>query len=157
MANEPLRPRWGIRRPLRRELSRLEPEIDDLFSRFFRGWLWPRGDVEALGWTPAVDVVDHKNELVLRADLPGMSEKDIDISLEEGNLTIRGKREEEREQKEADYRCCERWSGFFSRSLMLPPGVDTEKISATFKNGVLEVHLPKAKAAVGKKIEIKAA
>jgi HSP20 family protein len=75
--------------------------------------------------------------------------------VEEGVLTIRGERKGEEEVKEEDYYCCERWAGSFERSLTLPSGVDTDKIKATFKNGVLEVHLPKVEKAKGKKVEIK--
>jgi HSP20 family protein len=72
-------------------------------------------------------------------------------------LTIRGNRQEEREAKDEDYYCCERWAGSFSRTMALPSGVDQDKIKATFKNGVLEVHVPKSPQAVGKSIEIQAA
>ena len=157
MAIELWRPRGTLRRGPFRELSRMEQEMEDMFGRFFRGWPWPRGEAEKLGSAPSVDVIDHKNEVVLRADLPGLTEKDIELTLQEGAVTIRGQRKEEREAKEEDYYCCERWSGSFSRSLMLPPGVETEKASATFKNGVLEIHFPKTKEAETRKIEVKAA
>jgi HSP20 family protein len=75
--------------------------------------------------------------------------------VEEGVLTIRGERKGEEEVKEEDYYCCERWAGSFERSLTLPSGVDADKIKATFKNGVLEVHLPQVEKAKGKKVEIK--
>ncbi|HWP83579.1 MAG TPA: Hsp20/alpha crystallin family protein, partial [Terriglobia bacterium] len=74
-----------------------------------------------------------------------------------GVLSLHGERKEEKETKEEDYYCCERWAGSFSRSLTLPTGIDTDKVNASFKNGVLEVHLPKTKKAEGKKIEVKAA
>lgn len=157
MAIELSRPRWGLRRRPFRELSRMEREMEDMFSRFFGGWPWPRMDVEPFGSAPSVDMVDRRDEVILRADLPGLSEKDIQLTLEEGALTIRGERKEEREKEEEDYYCCERWSGSFSRSLMLPPGIKTEKVSATFRNGVLEIHLPKTKEAEARKIEVKAA
>jgi len=132
----------------------MDREVEDLFSRFFR----PRGEAEALGWSPAIDMVDRKTELVLQADLPGLTEKDITVTVQDGSLTLQGQRKEEKEEKEGEeYYCCERWSGSFSRTLTLPPGINTEKVSASFKNGVLEIHLPKAKEAEGKKIEIKAA
>ena len=109
------------------------------------------------GWSPAVDMIDKKDEIILRADLPGLDQKDINVRVENGVLMINGSRQEEREAREEDYYCCERWSGVFSRSISLPPGVDQDKIRATFKNGVLEVHVPKSPQAVGKSIEIKAA
>src|ERR1035437_6673410 len=92
------------------------------------------------------------------ADVPGLTENDIDVTVKDGVLTLRGQRKEEKETKEGEeYYCCERWSGSFSRTLTLPPGINAEKVSASFKNGVLEIHLPKTKEAEGKKIEIKAA
>jgi HSP20 family protein len=138
-----------------RELARVEREMEEMFNRFWREWPWPRMAAEARGWSPAVDMIDRKEEVVLRADLPGLEQKDIEVTAEDGMLTIRGERKEEKEVKEEDYYCCERWAGAFARTLSVPPGVDTEKIRATFRNGVLEIHLPKTKEAKGKKIEIK--
>ena len=102
-------------------------------------------------------MVDKKDEIVVRADLPGLTQQDIKVNVENGMLTIHGTREDEQEAKEDDYYCCERWTGSFSRSMTLPPGTDPDKIKATFKNGVLEVHVPKTPQAVGKSIEVKAA
>jgi HSP20 family protein len=136
-----------------RELARLEREMEDMFSRFPT---WPWGERER-GWAPAVDMVDRKDEIVLRADLPGLEEKDIEVTVQDSNVTIRGERKEETEEKKDDYYWCERSYGAFVRTLPLPTGIDADKVKATFKNGVLEVHLPKAKEAKGKKIEVKAA
>jgi len=158
MALEIWRPRLGLRRAPFPEMPRMDREMEDLFGRFFRGLTLPRGEAEPLGWSPAIDVLDRKDEMVLQADLPGLTEKDIEITVQDGVLTVRGQRKEEKETKEGEeYYCCERWSGSFSRTLTLPPGINADKVSASFKNGVLEVHLPKAKEAEGKKIEIKAA
>jgi HSP20 family protein len=137
-------------------MSRMEQEMGETFDRFFHGWPGSRGAAESLGWAPAIDVVDRKDEVVLRADLPGMTEKDIELTMQDGNLTIRGERKEEKEEKEENYYCCERSYGAFSRSLAVPAGVSADKINASFKNGVLEVHLPKTKESAGKKIEVKA-
>lgn len=138
-----------------RGLGRLEREMEDVFGRFFRDWPFPRLFGEARGVAPAVDMLDRKDEVVLRVDLPGLEHKDIDVTVEEGMLTIRGERKGEKEAKEEDYYCCERWAGSFERSLSLPPGVDAGKIKASFKSGVLEVRLPKVEKAKGKKVEIK--
>jgi HSP20 family protein len=146
---------WRPRRGLARRGSR-EP-LDDLFGRFFDNWLSPRVTGEAHEWEPAVDMIDRKDEIVLRADLPGLEQKDISVSVEGGVLSIRGERQEQREEKEEDYYYSERWTGGFYRALTLPPGVDADKIKATFKNGVLEVHIPKTKQASGKRVEIQAA
>jgi HSP20 family protein len=136
----------------------MEREMENMFGRFFRGWPRLTEETEELEWSPAIDVVDRKDELVLRADLPGLTEKDIEVTVQDGTLQLHGQRTEEKETKEGEgYYCCERWSGAFSRTLTLPAGVNTDKLSANFKNGVLEVHLPKTKESAGKKIEIKAA
>ena len=131
--------------------------FDDLLSRMFDDWMSPRMTGEARGWSPAVDMIDKKDEIVLRADLPGLDQKDIHVSVENGLLTIRGTRQQEHEAKEEDYYCCERWAGSFSRTMSLPAGADPDKVKATFKNGVLEVHVPKSPKAVGKSIEVQAA
>ncbi len=155
MAIERWGPRWGLARGPFRELARMEREMEDLFARFSREWPFARWAGEPRGWAPAVDMVDQKDEVVLRADLPGLEQKDIEVTVEGGMLTVRGERREEQEVKEEDYYCCERWAGAFARSLPVPPGVDAEKIKATFKNGVLQIHLPKTAEAKGKKVEIK--
>jgi HSP20 family protein len=134
-------------------LARLEREMDAMFDRFPA---WPWGDREP-GWAPAVDMVDHDDEIVLRADLPGLDEKDVEVTVQDGTLAIRGERKEEKEEKKQDYYYSERCYGAFARTLALPASVEPEKVKATFKKGVLEVHLPKTKAAKAKKIEIKTA
>ncbi len=144
-----------MRGGLWRELARMEQEMEDLASQVYRGWpVWPWPQ-EIGGWVPPVDVIDRENEVLLRADLPGVDQKDIEVTAEEGRLTIRGERKEEKEVKGESYYRAERWAGKFSRSVVLPPGVDAAKIKATFKNGVLEVQLPKTKEAKETKIEIK--
>jgi HSP20 family protein len=155
MAIERWRPGLGLIRGPFRELGRLERDIEELFGGFLRGLPFARLSGMARGFAPAVDMLDRKDEVVLRADLPGLEQKDIEVTVEEGVLNIRGERKGEREVKEEDYYCCERWAGSFERSLTLPSGVNAEKIKAMFKNGVLEIHLPKVEKAKGKRIEIK--
>ena len=154
MAMEIWRPKGLMRSPFR-EMARLEREMAEMFGRFPQ---WPWGEREReRAWAPAVDMVDHKNEIVLRADLPGLEQKDIEVTVQDGTLTIRGERKEEKEEKAEDYYCCERSYGAFTRTLALPAGVEPDKVKATFSKGVLEVHLPKAKEAKGQKIEVQAA
>jgi HSP20 family protein len=155
MAIERWRPRYSLA-PRFPELSRLERDMETFFGRFFRDWPWARVGEER-EWVPAVDMIDRKDEIVLRADLPGIEQKDVEVTVHDGTLTIRGERKEEKETKEEDYYQCERWAGAFVRTLALPRAVDADKIKATFKHGVLEVHVPKAPEAKGKTIEIKAA
>lgn len=152
MAMEIWRPRGLVRSPFR-ELARLEREMAEMFGRVPQ---WPWGEPER-GWMPAVDMVERKDEIVVRADLPGLEEKDIEVTVQDGTLMIRGERKEEKEEKAEDYYCCERSYGAFTRTLGLPAGVDADKVKATFSKGVLEVHLPKAKEAKGQKVEVKAA
>ena len=148
MALEQWRPRGLAPGPLR-ELAR---EMEEAFGRFFPA----RSSEEGALWTPAVDMVDQKDAIVVKADLPGLDQKDIEVTVHDGTLTIRGERREEREEKKEDYYYAERSYGAFVRSLPLPRGVEADKVKATFKKGVLAVHLPKAKEAKGKSIEVKA-
>jgi HSP20 family protein len=147
MALERWRPRGLTRSPFR-ELAR---EMEEAFGRFF-----PGSEERGYPWTPAVDMVDEKDEIVVKADLPGLDQKDIEVTVEDGTLTIRGERKEEKEEKKENYYCAERSYGAFLRSIPLPKGVEADKVKATFKKGVLEIHLPKAKEAKGKTVEVKA-
>ena len=93
-------------------------------------------------WIPAMDLVEGDDDLVLRADLPGMSEDDVNIEIKDGVLTISGERRAEHEEKGEGFHRVERAFGRFSRSLSLPEGVDPEKVEAKFADGVLEVRVP---------------
>jgi HSP20 family protein len=157
MALELWRPKRALARGPWEELERIEEEMEDMTRLFSRHFPWARMRERVNGWLPAVDMVERKDEILVRADLPGMHEKDIEVNVQDGMLTLRGERKEEREEKDEDYYYCERSAGKFFRSLALPAGVDAEHVKATFKNGVLEVHVPRAKEAKAKKIEIKAA
>ena len=152
MALETWRPRLMTWNPFR-DMSRSERDLEEMFGRPLR-WPWGAGE---RGWAPAVDMIDGKDEIVLRADLPGVEEKDIEVTVQDGSLTIRGERKEEQEEKKDNYYFSERSYGAFTRTLTLPAGVERDKVKATFTKGVLEVHLPKAKEATGTKVEVKAA
>lgn len=150
--------------------DRLRREIDSVFDSFRRGF-WDSSvgrtvlNVEPfwrkeIGWavSPAVDVVDKATHYEIKAELPGMEAKDIDVSFSEGMLTIKGEKREEKEEKKADYHLSERRYGSFQRSFAVPQGVDAGKIDADFKNGLLTVTMPKLPEAQksAKQIEIKA-
>jgi len=148
----------------------LRQEIDRLFDDFGMGFRWPFGRslfaAEPLfrrepTWTsmPAVDVVESEKGYEITADLPGMDEKNIEVKVADGVLTMKGERQEEKEEKKKDYYLQERSFGSFQRSFELPEGVDADKIEASFKKGVLTVKLPKKPEAQkpAKKIEVKAA
>lgn len=115
---------------------------------------------EALGWLPAVDIVETPKELMLTAELPGLELKDIDVTVEEGVLTIRGEKiEEKKEEEEKKVYLYERNYGSFQRAFALPNLVDASKINAEFAKGVLKVRIPKTGEAkpIGHKVEIKSA
>ena len=131
-----------------RELDSLQGDMNRLFDRFFEG---PAGSRR---WIPAMDLLETEDHLVLRGDLPGMTEDDVDIEIKDNVLTISGERKSDSEEKGEGYHRVERAFGSFSRSLNLPQGVDPEKIEAKFDNGVLEVRIPKPAEAKPTRVEI---
>lgn len=157
MALERWRSRGGLTREPARAPVPAARDFESLVDRLFGEWPWGGSIGQSRGSAPPLDMVDRKDEVLVRADLPGLEQKDLDVSVEDGTLTIRGERKGEEEVTESDYYCCERWSGSFVRTVSLPPNVDAGKIRATFRNGILEVHLPKSKEAMGRKIDIQAA
>ena len=112
--------------------------------------------MEQRGWTPAIEVFEKEDRFLVKAELPGMKEEDIDISAVGDTLTIKGERKVESEVKEEDYYCCERSYGSFFRSIALPSHVDAQKIEASYEDGVLEVSLPKIPEVKPKKISVSA-
>ncbi len=140
-----------------RDLTRRNDPFDwiDDMRRTFEGFF---GDVPAArGTGPAVDVREEEDKYILQADLPGMSQDDVDLHIENNVLTLKSAREHEEEKKEQGYLIRERRSTSFTRSFPLPKGVDQDKIDATFKNGVLTVTMPKSVDQSGRKIDIKKA
>lgn len=150
---------------LRDEMDRV---FDDLFASFplvpFGGrrlaadpWRRFQGMFEAT--FPTVDVAEHDSDYRITAEVPGMKEKDIDLSLAGGVLTIRGEKKQEKEEKKEDFYVSERRYGSFQRSFRLPEDVDADKVEASFKSGILTITLPKSAEAEArrKKIAIKAA
>jgi HSP20 family protein len=121
----------------------LTPWFDFDIDRFFSDWPFVPAQREARAWAPAVDVYEDENKIVLKADLPDMDEKAVDIQVEDGMLTIKGERKFENETKDKNFHRVERRYGSFSRSFALPEEVDEEKISANYNKGVLEVTVPK--------------
>ena len=129
--------RWE---PLR-ELGTLQSEMNRLFNTVFDGPTPTGGTMRR--WMPAMDLLESGDDFVLRADLPGMSEEDVTIELEDSTLTISGERKAEHGAEGQGFFRVERATGSFSRSLTLPKGVDAEAVSARFDRGVLEVRIPK--------------
>ena len=118
-----------------------------LFDRFFAGALSPSKDLRGLSdkafWSPAVDIIDKKDKIIVKAEIPGGEKKDSSLKVEDDTLSVCGESRQEDEVKKEDYYYSERVYGSFSRSIKLPSSVDREKVSAKFKKGVLTVELPK--------------
>jgi HSP20 family protein len=140
-----------------RELSTIQSEMNRLFNTFFEGSGPGNGTAGAVRrWIPAMDLVETRDDLVLRADLPGLGEGDVNIELQDNVLTISGERKAEHEERKEGYYRVERSSGTFQRSLTLPEGVDPEGIKASFDKGVLEVRIPKPEQRKPRKVTISA-
>ena len=157
--------------PTRHPLNTLRHEVDRLFDEFDRGFwstpfrrslfnlepLW-RTDYPLTG-KPAVDITENDKAYEIVAELPGLDEKNVEVKVANGGVTIMGSKHEEKEEKNKSYHLQERRFGSFERYFALPEGVDADKIEARFKNGVLTVTMPKKPEAqkVAKKIDVKAA
>jgi HSP20 family protein len=134
--------------------SGMKQEVDRLFDRLWEGDMAP---FPAMGaWAPALDISETKDAVMVKAEVPGMDSTDIQLSLHDQALTLKGEKKQEKEEKDEHYYRVERSYGAFVRTVRLPAMVDGSKVSATFKNGLLAVTLPKAPAAKGTTIPIKA-
>ena len=156
----------------KQEIQKVEPartlspfeEMERLFEGYFpRGWMrpfhWERpswGELGAPfeGKTPRVDIVDRDNELVVKAELPGVDKKDLDISMTENTVTIKGSTSHEEKEETGDYYRSEMSRGSYSRTLALPSDVEADKAKAKFKDGVLELTLPKLKKAKRRSVKV---
>ena len=105
-------------------------------------------------WTPSVDIKETENEITLIADVPGVEQKDLEIKIEDGTLTLKGERKFEEEKKGEGYHRIERGYGSFVRCFSIPDSVDPEKVKASYKNGVLTVHLPKKEVAKPRTVKV---
>ncbi|MBI4284633.1 MAG: Hsp20/alpha crystallin family protein [Chloroflexi bacterium] len=117
--------------------------------------VWYTRPRDGMGWTPAIDMYEKEDSFIVRAELPGVKKEDVEITVMGDTLTMKGERKPPEGIKEQEYQCTEICYGKFSRSLTLPTAVDTEKIEATYENGVLEITLPKVKEATPAKVQIK--
>jgi len=133
-------------------LTSLQKDINRLFEDF---WPMRREDFEEGMLSPAIDVSEDKDNVYVVADLPGVEEKDIKLNFQNGILSLSGEKSEEKESKGKNFHRVERSYGSFSRSIALPTHIDAEKATAVFKNGVLEVTLPKKEEAKPKEISIR--
>jgi HSP20 family protein len=138
-----------------RDLLTLQDRMNRMFDESYRG-RGPSEDDWSLGgsWAPAVDIYEHEGNIVLTAELPGLDPKDVDIRVENNVLTLRGERKWTDEVKRENYHRVERAYGGFTRSFTLPNVVDTEKIKADYRDGMLKLVLPKKEEAKPKQISI---
>lgn len=137
----------------------IERWFEEFFEEPFSPHIWRRLSRwrrlrELEGISPAVDMYDKKNEIVVKAEVPGVEKENINISLTDNTLTIKGEIKKEEEIKEEDYHYSERSYGSFVRVLTLPAKVQADKVKASFSNGILEIHLPKAEGAKPKEIKV---
>lgn len=149
--------RWqksdGLNWPSFERLSILRDEIDRLFDS--PAATLARTSQFLNGWAPAIDLYEDKDNFIVKAEIPGVTKEDIEVSLHEGALSISGERKgEEKHQGSGVYRA-ERFLGRFQRTVNLPKAVDAEKVKATYNDGVLTITLPKTEEAKPKQIEIK--
>lgn len=136
------------------ELARLRNELSRVMHAPFEDFLAPVASFFE-GWTPAFDLYEEKDRFTVKAEIPGMKKEDIDVSLNGNTLTISGERKQEEEHKESDVYRSERYFGKFQRTVTLPQPVDAGKVSANYKDGVLNITLPKTEETRRKQIEVK--
>jgi HSP20 family protein len=147
-------------RPLT-EMTRWERDMEQMFDEFFSRRLRPFWDERRWPWratgisVPAVDLYEEKDEIVAKAELPGIEKDVIQVNITDHILTIRGEKKKEEEIKEKAYYRSERSYGSFSRTVDLPSEVRVEKARASFKNGVLEIRLPKTEGAKKKEVKVR--
>jgi HSP20 family protein len=139
--------------PFGGELSSLRREMDRMWDRFFGET--PLAKRAAEEWWPSVDMSETKDNYVVKAELPGLEAKDVDVSISGDVLTIKGEKKKEEEEKDEHHHYVERYYGSFQRSFRLPANVKSDKIDASFDKGILKVTLPKVEEAKKKRIEVK--
>jgi HSP20 family protein len=139
------------------ELSTIQNEMNRLFNTFFdQSGSAGRGGADAgQRWVPAMDLVETRDRYVLRADLPGLSDEDVNVALQDDMLVVSGERRPELEPDQEGYYRLERAAGSFSRSLTLPEGVDPERIEARFDRGVLQITIPKPERKRPRQVQIR--
>jgi len=148
------RPSAVTRSPFEWPFRRLFEDLYQVFGdeRSLLPELWSEGH-----FVPAIDVVEKDDEVVLTAEVPGMSHEDLEVTVDNGILTIRGEKKEEDSSRDGDYQRVERRYGRFERQIRLPDYVDADRIEATHKDGVLKLRMPKVEAAKARTIQIKRA
>jgi HSP20 family protein len=141
-----------------REIHDIRQDVDSLFSEFFGapgrcGGILPRVPRTDLA-TPSIELIDRKGEVVVKAELPGVKKEDVELTVHDEALTLKGEFKVDKEVKKEDYYFSERRYGGFERTVTIPVEISADKAKATYKNGVLEVVLPKKKAAKPKEVKL---
>ncbi|MBU8922389.1 MAG: Hsp20/alpha crystallin family protein [Bacteroidales bacterium] len=134
-------------------LKTLQGEMDDIFNNLFLVNR-RRLDTDYRGWTPRVDIQEHENNYEISAEIPGRDKDEISIEVQENILTIRGEKKKEEKATEKNYHLCERHCGSFERSFTLPDNTEPEGVDAEYKNGVLNITVPKTEKAIPKEIKV---
>ena len=143
------------------QLTKWDPfrEMEDVFGRYARALSWPRiGNQEGMttgDWAPRVDIAETDKEFTIKAEIPDVKKEDVKVAVDNGVLTIRGERKQEKEEKDKKFHRVERFYGSFTRSFTLPDNVDESKIEAVFKDGMLNLQIPKTKEGRPKALEVK--
>jgi HSP20 family protein len=136
------------------DLLDIQREMNSLFDVSLHRWGSRDEGLLESAWAPAIDIHDSKDNLVVKAELPGLKKEDIDVSVQNGTLVIKGEKKEETEKREKGVIRTERFYGSFHRAISLPTAVDESKVKAAYKNGVLELTLPKKEEAKPKQIKV---
>ena len=142
--------RW---RP-RGDLFSVRNEMNRLFDNFFTGWPEPRKGLLEGEWAPSIDVTETEGEITVTAELPGVKQEEVDITITDDVLTLKGQKKEEKEVKDRNYHRIERSYGSFQRSVRLPTDVQAGEAKAAYKDGILTITIPKAEEAKPKQIKI---
>ncbi len=143
------------------QLTKWDPfrEMEDVFDRYNKALSWPRlGASEIMtggDWAPRVDIAETEKEFIIKAEVPEVKKDEVKISVDNGILSIRGERKQEKEEKGKKFHRVERYYGSFTRSFTLPDNVDETKIEASFKDGMLNIQIPKNEKSKPKAIDVK--
>jgi len=143
------------------QLTKWDPfrEMEDVFDRYSKALSWPRlGGQEIMNrgdWAPRVDISETEKEFIIKAEIPEVKKEEVKISVDNGVLNIQGERKQEKEEKGKKFHRVERYYGSFTRSFTLPDNVDETKIEASFKDGMLNLQIPKSKESKPKAIDVK--
>ena len=146
--------RWRPESEMVPRISDLNREMNRLFDTFIRGDLVDEGTLGS-AWSPAVDILEQDDSFVLEAELPGLKKDDVKISVQDNILTLRGEKKDEQKESKKGYLRIETNYGSFTRSFTLPTTINSSKIEAEFKDGILKIQIPKAEEAKSKMIEVK--